>query len=169
MCLAPPSCGVPMMRRVRVPMPSILAPALHKNRVRSCTSGSVAAPRSTVIPFAHTAAISSVSLAPTLGNRNVMSAPCRPRGARRKSDAPFSSTCAPIWARPFRCISMGRAPNLQPPGRPTQARAARTSIGARKNSDERMARMSSGGTVLPGSLAGSTSITPCLLYTSRCV
>ena len=60
----------------------------------------------------------SVSVAPTLGKRRVISAPCRPDGAVSTSrPSPASSSTAPIFASPARCRSMGRAPMRQPPGR----------------------------------------------------
>ena len=65
-------------------------------------SGSRAAPRSTVCPWAQQAAISRVSVAPTLGSLSVKSAPCS--GARRRSvtATPSNSTSAPMAASPAR-------------------------------------------------------------------
>ena len=61
----------------RRPMPSIWAPMGLRKRQRSAISGSRAALSSTVVPLARTAAMRMFSVAPTLGNSRVMSAPRR--------------------------------------------------------------------------------------------
>ena len=111
------------MMSVDLPAPSTLPPHRLRKSARSATSGSRAAPRSTVRPRAQAAASKSVSVAPTLGNRRVISAPCRPEGASSTSrPGPASSSCTPIRARPVRCRSMGREPILHPPGSTVSAR-----------------------------------------------
>jgi hypothetical protein len=65
-----------------VSMPSILAPMAVRQRARSPISGSRAALRRTVVPFAITAASRACSVAPTDTNGNSISAPRSPLGAR---------------------------------------------------------------------------------------
>ncbi len=60
---------------VLLPSPSILAPRPLRKRARSCTWGSLAALRSTVVPEAATAAMRAFSVAVTLGSSRKMSAP----------------------------------------------------------------------------------------------
>ena len=67
----PCSPCTPRMRTSGVPAPWMSAPQALKKAARSAISGSAAAPRSTVSPLASTAAISSVSVAPTLGRRRL--------------------------------------------------------------------------------------------------
>ncbi len=138
----------PSMQRVELPAPWMCAPQRFRNAARSAISGSRAAPRSTVVPLAQAAASTSVSVAPTLGKRRVISAPCRPDGAVSTSrPGPASHSTAPIWRSPARCRSMGRAPMLHPPGRLVSARPSFASSGAQKRID---ARISSA--VCPGRL-----------------
>ena len=129
----------PSMQRVELPAPWMCAPQRFRNAARSAISGSRAAPRSTVVPLAQAAASTSVSVAPTLGKRRVISAPCRPDGAVSTSrPGPASHSTAPIWRSPARCRSMGRAPMLHPPGRLVSARPSFASSGAQKRMDARI-------------------------------
>ena len=69
--------STPWMTSRADPMPSTLAPMVLRKWQRSAISGSRAAFSSTVVPRACTAAIRMFSVAPTLGNSRVMSAPKR--------------------------------------------------------------------------------------------
>lgn len=89
------SIRLPCTRMVLVPAPCTQPPQRFRNAARSLISGSRAAPRRTVSPCAAAAARSRVSVAPTLGNPSVMSAPCSPAGAVRISLAPSSRQCTP--------------------------------------------------------------------------
>ena len=121
------SIRLPCTRMVLVPAPCTQPPQRFRNAARSLISGSRAAPRRTVSPCAAAAARSRVSVAPTLGNPSVMSAPCSPAGAVRISLAPYSRQCKPICARPERFRSTGLAPMRQHrfhPAKPRQKRCA---------------------------------------------
>ena len=152
----------PCTRTVPVPAPCTQPPQRFRNAARSTISGSRAAPRSTVSPCAQTAASSSVSVAPTLGNRRVISAPCRPEGASSTSrPGPASSSCTPIRARPVRCRSMGREPILHPPGSTVSARPSRASSGAQKRMEARICAAVCPGRVLWTGLPESATSLPC--------
>ncbi len=66
---------------VLVPMPSMRAPSATRKCARSCTCGSEAALRKSVVPCAATAAISAFSVAVTLGSSRKTSAPFSRVGA----------------------------------------------------------------------------------------
>ena len=66
---------------VLVPAPSIRAPIFDRQVARSTISGSRAAFRISVVPFASTAAISAFSVAPTETNGKSITAPFSPPGA----------------------------------------------------------------------------------------
>ena len=125
------SIRLPCTRMVLVPAPCTQPPQRFRNAARSLISGSRAAPRRTVSPCAAAAARSRVSVAPTLGNPSVMSAPCSPAGAVRISLAPSSRQCTPICARPERCRCHRPCTNAAPagqhrfhPAKPRQKRCA---------------------------------------------
>ena len=82
---------------------------------RSTTSGSRAALSIVVTPSASTAAVTMFSVAPTLGNGNVMSAPRR-RSAVASTSPWLNLNVAPIASSPATCMSIGRAPKSSPPG-----------------------------------------------------
>ena len=137
----------PSIRIVELPAPWMAAPQRFRNSARSVISGSRAAPRSTVVPLAHAAASTSVSVAPTLGKRRVISAPWRPEGAvSTNRPGPASHSTAPICRSPARCRSMGRAPILHPPGRFVSVRPSFASSGAQNRMDARIC-----SAVCPGS------------------
>ena len=119
----------PSTRMVLVPAPRMLAPQRQRNAARSAISGSRAAPRRVVLPWAVAAASSSVSVAPTLGKRRATSAPRRPEGAVRISRSPSSRHCAPSASSPERCRSTGLAPDTAAAGQhrlgPAQPRQQR--------------------------------------------
>ena len=81
----------------------------------STTSGSLAALSIVVVPSAKTAAVTMFSVAPTLGNENAISAPCR-RSAVACNSPWENLNVAPIASRPAMCMSIGRAPKSSPPG-----------------------------------------------------
>ena len=138
------SIRLPCTRMVLVPAPCTQPPQRFRNAARSLISGSRAAPRRTVSPCAAAAAKSSVSVAPTLGNPSVMSAPYSPAGAVRISLAPSSRQCTPICARPERCRSTGLAPMRHPPGNTVSTRPSRARSGAQNKMDARIRAAASG-------------------------
>ena len=66
-CLAPCSFSTPLMVKVSVPAPLMLAPILFNRMAKSTISGSRAAFSITVVPSARVAAIIRFCVAPTLG------------------------------------------------------------------------------------------------------
>ena len=66
-CSAPCSLSTPLMVKVSVPAPLMLAPILFKRMAKSTISGSRAAFSMTVVPLARVAAIIRFWVAPTLG------------------------------------------------------------------------------------------------------
>ena len=66
-----------------VPMPSIRAPRVTRNRARSCTWGSQAAFHTAVCPGARTAAMRAFSVAVTEASSRKISAPRRPEWLNR--------------------------------------------------------------------------------------
>ena len=68
-CVVPSSCSTPSISSVSVPRPSIRAPIEIRNRPKSTTSGSRAAPRRMVFPWAKTAAHSTLAVPVTVGPR----------------------------------------------------------------------------------------------------
>ena len=81
-CSVGESLSTPSMVSVELPAPSILAPICSSIWHRSTISGSRAALSMTVVPLARTAAISTFSVAPTLGKSSQTVAPVSPLGAR---------------------------------------------------------------------------------------
>ena len=82
-CSQPPSAPMPWTYMTLEPMPSIAAPILLSMRARSCTCGSLAALRITVVPWVSAAAISAFSVPITDGSsmkKSVERSP--PLGAR---------------------------------------------------------------------------------------
>ncbi len=135
------SIRLPCTRMVLVPAPCTQPPPQRfRNAARSLISGSRAAPRSTVSPCAQTAASSSVSVAPTLGNPSVMSAPCSPEGAVRISLAPSSRQCTPH----LRKAGKVHAPMRHPPGSTVSTRPSRARSGAQNKMDARICAAASG-------------------------
>jgi hypothetical protein len=67
LCSAAPSVRRPSTVSASLPIPAMLAPMALRQFPRSATSGSRAALRMTVLPFARTAARSRFSVAPTEG------------------------------------------------------------------------------------------------------
>ncbi len=82
-----------------------------------------------VVPSATTAAMSMFSVAPTLGNSSVTSAPCSPSGASATSTPWSTSKRTPNASSPTKCMSILRAPIWQPPGMATRARPKRPMSG----------------------------------------
>ena len=158
----PPSVRRPSMRIVEVPAPSTQPPQRLRKAARSPISGSRAAPRSTVCPLAQAAASSKVSVAPTLGKLRVISAPCRPEGAVSSSlPGPAGCSCAPIFAKPARCRSTGRAPILHPPGSDVSARPSRASSGAQNRMEARICSAVCPGRVLQKGVPETHTSLPC--------
>lgn len=116
----------PSMQRVELPAPWMCAPQRFRNAAKSAISGSRAAPRSTVVPLAQAAASTSVSVAPTLGKRRMISAPCRPDGA-----------CLPLHrphlAQPGQMQVDGPRPDVAPAG---QARLGTAQLCQQRRTEE---------------------------------
>ena len=120
------------------------APIATSISQRSTTSGSRAALSIVVTPSAKTAAVTMFSVAPTLGNPNVTSAPCR-RSAIASTSPWLNLNSAPIASSPATCMSIGRAPKSSPPGIDRRTRPHRVSSGPSTLIDARMRSTSSYG------------------------
>src|SRR6266566_5513915 len=125
-CSAPPSSGTPSTTSRSVPMPSMRAPIFPSSRQRSCTCGSRAALKISVLPSARTAASRMFSVPVTVGRSKTMRAP-RKRSACATSSVADSEMVAPICRSPRRCCSTRRAPMSSPPGRGSRALPKRPS------------------------------------------
>ena len=136
--------STPRTTIVDVPMPEMSAPIATSIWQRSTTSGSRAALSIVVTPSAKTAAVTMFSVAPTLGNGNVTSAPCS-RSAVASSSPWLNLNVAPICSRPATCMSIGRAPKSSPPGIDRRTRPKRVSSGPSTLIDARMRSTSSYG------------------------
>ena len=110
----------------------MMAPIFCSTAIRSMISGSMAAPRSSVVPFARTAVSSTCSVAPTLGYGSVMSAPCRPFGADSRMPLGSLSTVAPNARSASRWKSIGRSPMRHPPRSGINAWPSRCRSGPQK-------------------------------------
>ena len=103
------------MRIVELPAPSMQPPHRFRKAARSAISGSRAAPRRMVLPLAQAAASRSVSVAPTLGKRRVISAPCRPEGAV-STPFPRFQLHRPHFCQPRQMQVDGPGPDAAPAG-----------------------------------------------------
>ena len=149
------------MVSVPLPMPRISAPALRRKPARSAISGSLAAFSSTTVPRQPIAASIAFSVAPTLGNGNVMRAG-RDFFIRQVIFPASSAVSAPSASSAIRCRSIGRAPSGHPPGSATAACPVRAVSAPRKMTDERIFLASSGGTSHAYRPRGSTNmVLPC--------
>jgi hypothetical protein len=122
------SSSTPSTWIVDEPAPSTRAPIRLRKAARSAISGSRAAFSMIVVPLASTAAISTFSVAPTLGNSNSTRVPTSPSVRPSMSPCRDSKT-APISSSARRCMSIGRGPKSSPPGSATRARPKRASSG----------------------------------------
>ena len=86
LCSQPPSSESPWTVITLEPMPSIAAPIFTSMRARSCTCGSEAALRITVVPSISAAAISAFSVPITDGSSMKKSHACRPPSGARDVD-----------------------------------------------------------------------------------
>ena len=138
----------PSTTTVALPAPWTHAPMALRKSCSSMISGSRAALDMTVVPEAAQAARMAFSVAPTLGVRRNISAPCRtaPRHRRRPL---FSSISAPMARSAYRCRSIGRGPRSQPPGCEHTASPQRPKIAPKNITDERMRPISSSGISQP--------------------
>ena len=137
-CSQPPSSARPWTVITLEPMPSIAAPIFTSMRARSCTWGSDAALRITVVPSISAAAMSAFSVPITDGSSMKKSQACRPpSGARRGCRA---------RARPSRrgrgtrrgAGSRRRRPITSPPGGGITALPKRVSSGPATRNEARM-------------------------------
>ena len=132
-CVYPLSSLTPSMRKVRSTSTEMMAPIFCSTATRSMISGSVAAPDSSVLPSASTAANKVCSVAPTDGYGRWIFAPFSPFGAVMWMPSAWSlSTSAPSLRRVSRWKSMGRPPMLQPPSAGMKASPRRCSSGPEK-------------------------------------
>ena len=128
------------------PMPSIAAPMRMSMRARSCTCGSEAALRITVVPGVSAAAMSAFSVPMTDGSSMKKSHACRPpSGAVRRMSRPCS-TVAPRARKASRCGSSRRRPITSPPGGGSSASPKRASSGPATRNEARMRSASVGST-----------------------
>ena len=111
------------------------APMSFRKLARSTTSGSRAAFSITVVPFASTAAIRTLSVVVWLGYSKTTRLPTsRPRATALFGTVPSMypwtvSKDAPMADNVFKWMSTGRIPKSSPPGRETRAKPLRASIG----------------------------------------
>ena len=119
-----------------MPIPAIAAPQVTRKCARSCTWGSLAALRNTVVPGTATAAIKAFSVAVTLGSSRKMSA----AASFLPSIWYVSPTVisAPSRSSASRCVSTRRRPMMSPPGGGRLTRPKRASIGPASRIDARM-------------------------------
>ncbi len=121
------------------PMPSMSAPICSSIRARSCTWGSEAALRMTVVPRVSAAAISAFSVAITEGSSIRKSQGLRPSGgAVRTISSGRSSTAAPRARNASRCGSRRRRPITSPPGGGMWAEPKRASSGPASRNEARI-------------------------------
>src|SRR6266576_746049 len=138
-----------------VPMPSMSAPMATRNRARSCTWGSDAALRSTVVPRAAVAAIRAFSVPVTLGSSRKISAPLRCLASTLYSSPTVTS--APSCSSARKCVSTRRRPITSPPGGGRVTLPKRASIGPASRIDARMRAESTGSTARSSADAVSTA------------
>ena len=118
------------MRKVRSTSTEMIAPIFCRTATRSMISGSVAAPDSSVLPSARTAASRVCSVAPTEGYGRWIFAPCRPWGAVMWMPSRCSLfTSAPSLRNVSRWKSIGLPPMLHPPSAGMKASPRRCSSG----------------------------------------
>ena len=101
---------------------------LLKQLARSTTSGSFAAFVNVVTPSARQAAINKFSVPVTVTVSKTISAPLRPEAVARIYP-PSTSILAPMDVSACKCMSTGRVPIAQPPGRETSACPKRANKG----------------------------------------
>src|SRR4051794_3954839 len=119
------------------PMPSIAAPILLSMRATSCTCGSQAALRMTVVPAVAAAAMRAFSVPLTDGPSMKRSTGARPCGALMTMSRPCS-TVAPSALKASRCGSSRLRPITSPPGGGIEAAPKRASSGPAARNDARM-------------------------------
>ena len=130
------------------PMPSIAAPILLSIRATSCTCGSEAALRMTVVPSIRAAAISAFSVPITDGSSIRKSLAFRPPLAVMRMSRPCS-TVAPRARKASRCGSSRRRPITSPPGGGMSAEPKRPSSGPAARNEARMRSASGALTSVP--------------------
>ena len=130
-CSTGRSSETPSISMTGEPAPETFAPISLSMFARSTISGSRAALSIVVTPRAKTDAIMRFSVAPTLAKLSVTVAPVSPCGALAWMLPCLTSNSTPSASRPRMCMSMLRAPMLQPPGMATMARPNRESRGPR--------------------------------------
>src|SRR4051795_8976490 len=156
-CSHPPSRATPWTCMTLEPIPSIAAPILLSMRARSCTCGSEAALRITVVPGVSAAAISAFSVPITDGSsmkKSVERSP--PLGARRRMWR-SCSTSAPSARNASRGGSSRRRPITSPPGGGISAEPKRASSGPATRNEARMRSASAGSTSVEGMSAACSA------------
>src|SRR4051812_20480543 len=137
-CSHPPSAPMPWTYMTFEPMPSIAAPILLSMRARSCTCGSLAALRITVVPGVSAAAISAFSVPITDGSSMKKSVARSPPLGARSLIWRSCSTSAPSARKASRCVSSRRRPITSPPGGGIRAEPKRASSGPAVRNDARI-------------------------------
>ena len=144
------------------PMPSIAAPILLSMRARSCTCGSHAALRMTVVPAVAAAAISAFSVPITDGSSMKKSHRLQAASGALMTMSRPCSTVAPSARNASRCGSSRRRPITSPPGGGIEAEPKRASSGPAARNDARMRSASPASTsVLLTSAAHRTTVLAC--------
>src|SRR3954471_16019329 len=145
-CSQPPSLPMPWTCITFEPIPSTAQPILLSMRARSCTCGSQAALRITVVPSISADAISAFSVPITDGSSMKKSHACSPPlSAMIRMSCPCS-TVAPRARKASRCGSSRRRPITSPPGGGITAEPKRASSGPAARNDARMRSASEAST-----------------------
>src|SRR3954466_3871370 len=163
-CSHPPSAPMPWTYMTLEPMPSIAAPILLSMRARSCTCGSLAALRITVVPGVSAAAISAFSVPITDGSSMKKSVERSPPLGARSLMWRSCSPAAPSARKASRCGSSRRRPMTSPPGGGIRAEPKRASSGPATRKEARMRSASAGSTSVVGM---SAAVSATLLSSSR--
>src|SRR3954454_22370921 len=168
-CSHPPSRSIPWTCMTFEPTPSIAAPMRMSMRARSCTCGSEAALRITLVPGVSAAAMSAFSVPITDGSSMKKSHACSPpSGAVRRMSRSYSIR-APSARKASRCGSSRRRPITSPPGGGIIASPKRASSGpaTRKDARIRSARVGSTSVLRTPSAHSATALSCCSTVTPR--
>src|SRR3954454_19641613 len=168
-CSHPPGRSSPWTCITLEPTPSIAAPMRMSMRARSCTCGSDAAFRITLVPGVSAAAMRAFSVPITDGSSMKKSHACRPRsGATRRMSRSYSIR-APSARKASRCGSSRRRPITSPPGGGIIASPKRGSSGpaTRKDARIRSARVGSTSVLRTPSAHSATALSCCSTVTPR--
>src|SRR3954453_13732440 len=156
-CSQPCSLPMPWTCMTFEPIPSTAQPILLSMRARSCTCGSQAALRITVVPSISADAISAFSVPITDGSSMKKSHACSPPlSATMRMSLPCS-TVAPRARNASRCGSSRRRPITSPPGGGIVAAPKRASSGPAARNEARMRSASAESTAVLCTLAAHST------------